>query len=195
MLNVHSYLSENEVLKIIEKYNVHNILLHEKKVASYAVELFDFINQDYKFSTEDRDFLKYSALLHDIGYFIHKEKHHKHTKYIILKEPILNKLPAETRVLLAAAASSHGKSIDKSIELCSNELKVKLLKLIALLRMADALDHTHNLNVSLEGIKVKNETFKIKISGQGSQYVLKKLKKKSDLFSKVYGMPVSVKCS
>ena len=195
MLNVHRYLSEAEVFKIIEKYNVHNVVLHQKKVAFYAMELFDFMNQDCEFSIEERNFLKYSALLHDIGYFIDKEKHHKHTKYIILKEPILNKIPIDTRCLLALVASSHGKSIDESIELCSNELKLKLLKLIALLRISDALDHTHNLNISLEGIKVKNKTLKIKITGQGSEYVLKKLKKKSDLFSKVYGILISVKCS
>ncbi|MCH5138824.1 HD domain-containing protein [Clostridiaceae bacterium UIB06] len=193
MINIHSYLSENEVLEIIEKYNVHNIVSHEKKVAFYAVALLDFLEQDYGFSMEDRVFLKYSAFLHDIGYFIQKEKHHKHTKYIILKEPILDKLPDETRFLLAAVASSHGSYIDKSIEFYPN--KLKLLKLIALLRIADGLDHTHNLNISLEGIKVKNETFKIKIAGQGSEYILKKLKKKSSLFSEVYGMDVAVKCS
>lgn len=194
MLNIHSYLSEAELFTIIEKYNVHNIASHEKKVASYALELFDFIKEDCNFSTEERNFLKYSALLHDIGYFINKEEHHKHTKYILLKEPMLDKLPIKLRFLLAAVASSHGKAIDESIELCSNELKLKLLQLIALLRIADALDHTHNLNISLEGIKIKNETLKIKITGKGSEYILKKLKKKSNLFSEVYGISVSVKC-
>lgn len=121
--------------------------------------------------------MKYSALLHDIGYFIHKEKHHEHIKYIILKEPILDKLPYETRFFLAAVASSHEKSIDKAIELCPNQLKLRLLKLVALPRIADALHHTHNLNISLEGIKVKDETLKIKIAGQGSEFILKKFKK------------------
>lgn len=189
MLNVHSYLTENEILKIIEKYDVHNIALHEKKVASYSISLFNFINQYNEFSLDDRNFLKYSALLHDVGYFIHKENHHKHTKYIILEEPILDKLPDKTRFLLAAIASSHGNFIDSSIEFSPNELK-----LLALLRIADALDHPHNLNISLKQIKLKNENLKIKIAGEGSEYVLKKVKKKSDLFSKVYGFPVRVKC-
>lgn len=189
MLNVHSYLTENEILKIIEKYDVHNIALHEKKVASYCISLFNFINQYNEFSLDDRNFLKYSALLHDVGYFIHKENHHKHTKYIILEEPILDKLPDKTRFLLAAIASSHGNFIDSSIEFSPNELK-----LLALLRIADALDHPHNLNISLKQIKLKNENLKIKIAGEGSEYVLKKVKKKSDLFSKVYGFPVRVKC-
>lgn len=195
MLNIRSYLSENEVLQIIEKYSVHDIVSHEMKVAYHTLVLFDFLHQGYEFSIEDRNFLKYSALLHDIGYFIHKENHHEHTKYIILKEPILDKLPYETRFLLAAVASSHGKSIDKAIELCSNGLKLKLLKLVALLRIADALDHTHNLNIALEEINVKDETLKIKIAGEGAEVILKKLKKKSDLFSKVYGMQISVTCS
>ncbi len=194
MLNVSSYLSENEVFEIIEKYNVHNIVFHEKKVSSYVVALFDFMNQDYQFLKEDRIFLKYSALLHDVGYFIQKKKHHKYTKNIILKEPALNTLPDETRILLAAVASSHGKSIDKCIEFCSNRLKLKLLKLIALLRIADALDHKHNLNISLEEIKLENETLKIKIAGQGCEYIPEKISEKSNLFSKVYKMPVSIRC-
>lgn len=194
MINIQSYLSENEVLQVIEKYNVHNIVFHEKKVASNAVVLFDFIKQNYELLAVDREFLKYSALLHDIGYFIHKENHHKHTKYIILKEPSLDKLPNEIRFILAAVAGSHGKSIDESIGFYSDELKLRLLKLIALLRIADALDHTHNLNVSLVEIKMKNEALRIKIAGQGSEHILKKLKKKSSLFSKVYGISVLVEC-
>lgn len=195
MLNVHSYLSENEVLKIIEKYNVNNIVFHEKKVSYYVLVLFDLMNQDCELLKEDRNFLKYSALLHDVGYFIQKRKHHKYTKNIILVEPALDRLPYKMRVLLAAVASSHGKYMDKSIEFCPNELKLRLLKLIALLRIADALDHTHKLNISLEKIKLENKALKIKIAGQGSGHILEKLNKKSSLFSKVYKMPVYIKCS
>lgn len=195
MLNIKNYLNERELLKILEKYNVFDIATHGKKVSNCALRLFDSLNPYYELKDEERNLLHYSALLHDIGYFINKENHHEHTKYIILKEPLLDNVPSNLRDNLAFIASGHGKSIDGALDFYPAKEKVTVLKLISLLRIADALDHTHNLQVSLEKVEMKNDTLNILIKGEASNIILKKFQKKSYLFSKIYNIPIYMECS
>jgi exopolyphosphatase/guanosine-5'-triphosphate,3'-diphosphate pyrophosphatase len=192
MACIESYLSETEQIAVLNKYNVRDIALHQKKVAYCAVKLFDSISQYYKFKEEDRDILYYSALLHDIGCFISKQGHHKHTKYLILREPLLNKIPKDMRILLAFIASGHRKSIDCGIKAYSDEMQLKILQLIALLRVSDALDHTHKLEISLDKIEFKNKILKLSIDGEKADKVIDKFKKKSTLFKKVFNIPIEL---
>ena len=140
MLNIANYLNEKELLKVLDKYNVFDIANHGKKVSSFALRLFDSINLYNKFNDEDRNLLHYSAILHDIGYFINKENHHKHTKYIILKEPLLDNVPNNIRQSLAFIASSHGKSIDGALDFYPFKEKLTILKLISMLPYHLSLD-------------------------------------------------------
>jgi len=195
MLNISNYLNYEELLKVLDKYNVYDIDAHAKKVANCALRLLDSLSPHYEFNNEEKNLLHYSAILHDIGYFINKENHHQHTKYIILREPLLDIVPKDLRDSLSIIASGHGKYIDNSIYLYSYKDKVNVLKLISLLRIADALDHKHNLNVSLESVEIKNNTLKIQIMGEASSLILKKIKKRSSLFSEIYNMPISMDCS
>ena len=195
MLDITNYINEVELYKVLDKYNVFDISAHEKKVSSYALRLLDTLNPYYKFKNEERNLLYYSAILHDIGYFINKDNHQKHTKYIILKEPLLNNIPDILRNNLALIASSHGKSIDNIIDCYPSKEKIDSLKLISLLRIADALDHKHNLHVSLEKIELSSSSLNIQIKGESSYLILKKLKKRSPLFSKIYNIPIYTNCS
>ena len=192
MLNIANYLNDIELLKILDKYNVFDISTHCRKVSSCALRLFDSLNPNYEFKYEERTLLYYSAILHDIGYFINKENHHLHTKYIILKEPLLDNVPSVLRDSLALIASSHGKYIDDCIQLYSCKEKVIILKLISLLRIADALDHKHNLHVTLENVEMNNSILNIQIKGKASNIIIKKFKKRSSLFSKVYNIPIDM---
>jgi exopolyphosphatase/guanosine-5'-triphosphate,3'-diphosphate pyrophosphatase len=195
MHNIATYLSESEILKVLDKYNVLDIGTHEKKVSIYALRLLDSLNPYYEFKNEERNLLYYSALLHDIGYFINKEKHHKHTKYIILDDALLDNIPSNLRENLAIIASSHGKSIDDTLDIYSYNRNFIIQKLVSILRVADALDHKHNLGVSLEQVELINHVLNIQISGQASNLILKNIKKKSLLFSKVYNIPIYVECN
>lgn len=195
MLDITNYINEVELFKVLDKYNVFDIASHGKKVSRYSLRLFDSLYPYYEFKDEERNLLYYSAILHDIGYFINKDNHQKHTKYIILKEPLLNNIPNELRSNLALIASSHGKSIDSFINCYPLKEKIDLLKLISLLRIADALDHKHNLHVSLKKVELSNNSLNIQIKGEASYLILKKLKKRSPLFSKIYNIPIYTNCS
>ncbi|WP_333859457.1 HD domain-containing protein [Clostridium sp.] len=189
---IESYLSKSEQISILNKYNVKNIALHQQKVAYYALELFDYINKYYTFTKEHRDILYYSALFHDIGYFISKKSHHKYTGNLILKEPILYKMPDDIKLLISLIASCHGKSIDSRIKFYSHEIQLSILQLIALLRIADVLDHTHKLKISLEKIQLKDEIFTLSINGENISKIINKFQKKSLLFEEVFNIPIKL---
>ena len=194
MHNISTYLSERELLKILDKYNVFDIAAHEKKVSIYALRLLDSMKPHYEFKNEERNLLYYSALLHDIGYYINKEKHHKHTKYIILKDPSLDNVPNDLRDSLALIASGHGNSIYDNLDSFPYEQKFTVLKLVSILRIADALDHNHNLGVSLRKIEIKNHILNIQIAGRECKIIEKNIIKKSSLFSEIFNIPVYVEC-
>jgi len=194
MLNIRNYLNDLELLNVLDKYNVFDIATHSKKVSSYALRLFDSLTPYYQFKDEERTLLHYSSILHDIGYFINKENHHKHTKYIILKEPLLDILPINLRNNLAVIASSHGNSIDGDIDFYPDKEKLTVLKLISLLRIADSLDHKHNLNILLEKVEMKNASLNIQIKGDSSSIILKRFTKRSSLFSKIFNIPIYMEC-
>ncbi|MGH4051223.1 MAG: HD domain-containing protein [Clostridium sp.] len=194
MLNIKDYLSSTELLNVLNKYNVVDIRAHSMKVSNCALRLFDSLNPCYEFKDEERTLLYLSSMLHDIGYFINKENHHKHSKYIILKEPLLDILPINIRNNLAIIVSSHGKSMDDDIKLYQDKEKTSVLKLISLLRIADSLDHKHNLNVKLEKVELRNNSLNIQIKGDASCIILKRIKKRSSLFSNTFNIPIYTKC-
>src|ERR1019366_1391535 len=57
---------------------------HSEHVAKLCVELFDQLQPLHKLAAQDREVIEYGALLHDIGWHIARERHHKHSMYLIL---------------------------------------------------------------------------------------------------------------
>ncbi|MBU3180064.1 exopolyphosphatase [Clostridium psychrophilum] len=192
MLNISNYLTYEQLFKIIDKYNLFDIKTHEKKISNYALRIYDSLSPFNELNDVERNLLYYSSVLHDIGYFINKENHHQHTQYIILKEPLFDNIPKNLRNSLAIIASGHGKYIDDCIYSYSCKEKVTLLKLISLLKIADSIDHKHNLHVSLQKVEMKNGTLIIKIKGEYCALIIKKIKKKSSLFTEIYHIPVYI---
>ena len=70
IVNIENYLKEDELTTILNKYIIYRKHSHEKKVVSFALALFEMLETTFTFSFEERNLLKYSATLHDIGYFL-----------------------------------------------------------------------------------------------------------------------------
>lgn len=193
IINIENYLKEKELTTILNKYIIHRNHSHEKKVASFALALFDMLETTFNFSFEERNLLKYSALLHDIGYFIDSEKHHNHTKYIILNDKIFNNLPKDLRLMLAIVSSSHRQSIANEINFCNINIQKNLLNLIALLRVADVLDDKSILGLSLTKNEQKLNHLVIHLKNNCSQKLLKKIFKKTSLFKEIFSINIKIK--
>lgn len=186
MLDICDYLSFQSAACIAEKYNVGKLVDHEIKVASFAAAIFDETREMHKLSAMHRNLLCCSALIHDSGCFLNKSKHHKHTRYIILSDSILDNIPEYLRDYLAIIASSHRKTIDKNIKFYNENIQYKLKILISILRISDSLDHTHKLNNTLESIILDRRSLTFHINSKDFQKTLVKFNVKNQLFNDIF---------
>lgn len=193
IINIENYLKEQELSLILNKYIIHRNHSHEKRVISFALVIFDALKTNFVFSIEERNLLKYSAALHDIGYFIGSEMHHKHTKYIILHDEMFNNVPQELRLMLAIVSSGHRKSISSKIDSFDNKVKKNLLYLISILRVADVLASKSILRFYFKENNQKLKTLIIDLNNNCNQKLIKKIFKKAILFKELFSINIEIK--
>jgi exopolyphosphatase/guanosine-5'-triphosphate,3'-diphosphate pyrophosphatase len=120
---------------------------HTEKVAELALSLFDQTDTLHGLGKQERIYLEAAALLHDVGYFISMQKHHKHSHYIIANSEIVGLTPAE-RLVVAGIARYHRKATPDpdhpEYEALPKKDRATVSSLAAILRIADALDKEHN---------------------------------------------------
>lgn len=192
ILNIENYLKEEELTIILNKFIIHRNHNHEKKVVSFALVLFDMLKTTFDFSFEEKSLLKYSAALHDIGYFVDDKMHHKHTKNIILYNEIFDNLPNELRLMLAIVSSGHRKSIPDEIYFYNSRTQKKLLNLIALLRIADVLEHKSILGLSFKKDNQKFNELIIHLKSNCSEKLQKKIFNKTFLFREIFSININL---
>lgn len=186
MLDIYNYLSFQSAIYVAEKYNADKTMDHEIKIASFAMAVFDKTKHIHNLTDSYKNLLCCSSLLHDIGCFISKNKHHKHTRYIILTDSEFDVIPDDLRHYLSIISSSHRKSIDKSIKLYNENIQDKLKILISILRISDALDHKHKFNNVLNSISVTDQNLIFYIKSNDFQRTLVRFNIKNQLFNKIF---------
>lgn len=137
------------VLELARWYNVD--LKHANQVRKISIRLFDELKDFHKLDEEHLKLLEYAALLHDIGYFISPQKHHKYSYYIIKNSSLVGFDDQEIEII-ANIARYHRKALpdDKHQNFKDlnddNKRTVKILS--AILRFSDGLEKTHNALIS-----------------------------------------------
>ena len=119
---------------------------HAKHVRELALQLFDAIGSRLGCESADRQLLADAALLHDVGYHISYDTHHKHSYHLILHADLLGITPAD-QVLIANVARYHRGALPKRSQRNFGSLdkstRRRIKALAALLRIADGLDRGH----------------------------------------------------
>jgi exopolyphosphatase/guanosine-5'-triphosphate,3'-diphosphate pyrophosphatase len=119
---------------------------HAERVQRLALELFDAIGARLGAAAEERQILADAALLHDIGYHINYDKHHKHSYHLIQHAELLGVTPRE-QVAVANIARYHrgAKPKDKhgNYNNLDGKLQAMIRRLSAILRVADGFDRGH----------------------------------------------------
>jgi exopolyphosphatase/guanosine-5'-triphosphate,3'-diphosphate pyrophosphatase len=114
--------------------------------------LFDQLQPVHHLAAHARVLLEAAAMLHDVGHMISHRGHHKHGEYLALNGDIQG-LDGHDRCIVAAAVRYHNR---KSVpaghhvaysSLTSGEQRITR-RLAALLRVAEALDHSHRQRVT-----------------------------------------------
>ncbi|MEO7367339.1 MAG: Ppx/GppA phosphatase family protein [Gemmatimonadaceae bacterium] len=119
---------------------------HARHVQKLALRLFDSIGARLGCSQDERQLLADAALLHDIGYHINYDKHHKHSYHLISHAELLGMTPVEQVVIANVARYHRGADPKRShgnFGPLSPASRKRIFRLAALLRVADGFDRGH----------------------------------------------------
>lgn len=153
-----SSLRSHSVYQACKRYNVE--LHHAEHVKKLSLEMFDGLKQYHRFGDRERELLEAAALLHDVGYHISPELHHKHSYYII-KYCVLPGFMNDETNIVALIARYHRKSDPKKkhfeFQTLSEEDKRVVCILAGILRIAESLDRRrHSLVTSIECVPISH---------------------------------------
>lgn len=119
---------------------------HSQQVQRLALQLFDAMGARLGCEPEERQTLSDAALLHDVGYHINYQGHHKHSFHLIQHADLLG-IPPDEQIVIAHVARYHRGSEPKrkheAFWALDRETREKVQRLSALLRVADGFDRAH----------------------------------------------------
>ncbi len=169
---------------------------HALQVADLAEKIFDALAPVYKLSRHGRTLLSAAALLHDVGYHISHESHHKHSYYLIKHSEITGFSEIE-KTIIANVARYHRGSLPKEKHLdfmqMSERDRQDTARLGAILRLAEALDRGHENRIT--DIKFKREkqnvTLKL-VSDEDCLIERQAIELKKDLFELAFDCSLKV---
>ncbi|MDW8235540.1 MAG: Ppx/GppA phosphatase family protein [Bacteroidia bacterium] len=158
-------LREQTVRTLAEKYQLPS--QHAEYSRLWAERLFDELKPLHGLGSQEREWLGFSAYLHDIGHFINPSGHHKHGLYILLNSPMPG-FTSEELLLMANLTRYHRKGLPSSEHFHYSALpraQKKTIGLLApLLRLADLLaKYLHHPPQGLE-IRWNNHQVEIQIT-------------------------------
>ncbi len=162
---------------------------HSMHVAHLALRLFDQTKRIHHLGDQERTWLEYAAILHDVGYLINPRQHHKHTYYLI-KHSDLSGLTAEDIEVIANVARYHRKALPTLKHEEFDALPPRLQRIVkilaSLLRIADGLDRTHFSLVHAVNVRFgKQITIEVHLTGD-AEMELWAAKSRADLFEQIF---------
>ena len=162
---------------------------HSHHVARLALQLFDQTAPLHRLGEREREWLEYAALLHDIGYLINAQQHHKHTYYLITQSSI-DGMTAEEIEVIANIARYHRRALPKAkhepFEALSLRNRRTVQKLSALLRIADGLDRSQFSVVQRVKVKLVNPVRMTLETTSDPELEIWAAKSRADLFERYF---------
>lgn len=157
-----SRLRYQSVQHICELYRVNR--RHAEHVKHLCVRLFDDLMPLHGMGDRERELLEAAALLHDVGYHIAADQHHKHSEYII-RNCVMPGFTSDETVLISTIARYHRKSHPKRKHPIFAALSVDdqhLVSVLAsILRIAEGLDRRQQSVVNSLGARISDKVIEV----------------------------------
>jgi exopolyphosphatase/guanosine-5'-triphosphate,3'-diphosphate pyrophosphatase len=169
-------------------------LQHARQVSRLAGSLWMQLSGPLALKSEDCELIEAAALVANVGYLINFEGHHKHSYHLILNSELPGFERRELQLLAGVARYHRGsppkqKHAEYSALLSDDKRRVSALA--AILRLALALDRTHQQNVANVRTRVTPRRVQITVDSHGDAEVdLWAAERKVELFQKVFGREV-----
>ena len=174
----------------------HADVAHAEQVRRFALEIFDGLAPVLGLAGGHRHLLEAAALLHDVGYHIAYERHHKHSYHLISYAGLPGFTAREHRLIATIARYHRGalpKSRHEGFRDLGREDRRLVEQLAAILRLGDGLDRSRGQKVDSVSLDMapKRLTFALRadvpldVEVHGAQ-------RKADLFERAFGMRVDI---
>lgn len=169
-------------------------LPHARHVANLAGSLWQQLTGPLGLKADDRELIEAAAVIANVGYLINFEGHHKHSYHLIVNSELPGFERRQLQILANVARYHRGAAPKKKhhhFADLSMEDQDRVRKLAAILRLALALDRTHQQIVGDVRARVRDDVVRIVIHSQGGAEVdVWAAERKVELFESVFGREV-----
>ncbi len=165
---------------------------HARLTSRLAGRLFDQSRILHNLDDSHKLLLEVGALLHDIGHFVNSMDHDKHGYYLLHASPLIG-LGQREQDIVASLVRYHRKhpsaSTDGNFKSLPQRDRLIVIKLSALLCLADSLDISHMENVTDVTLKETASGWRLKVSGKKDQMLVNwAFNKRKSQFREVFGV-------
>jgi exopolyphosphatase/guanosine-5'-triphosphate,3'-diphosphate pyrophosphatase len=170
--------------------------VHARQVAKLSEKLFDYLAPKSDLTRHQRTLMLAGALLHDIGYHIAHESHQKHALYLIVNSELTGFSEAE-RAVIANIARYHRGSLPKErheeFAALNAADRESVSKLGGIVRLADALDRSHDSRVQDIQCDLNSDVLHIELNSNiDCDNELLEVERKKDLFERAFDTALTV---
>lgn len=169
--------------------------VHVRQVTQLSEQLFDRLRPLHRLRPAWRPYLLAAAILHDVGEAVSPSRHEEHSHYIVRNAdfPMMEKWEAE---FVAELCLRHRGGKVPADELPFGRDKIRrqaFVRLLALLRVADALDRGHKGLVSIRGARVERRRVTLEVATRSAADLeILRVEQKKDLFEDVFGRELAI---
>jgi exopolyphosphatase/guanosine-5'-triphosphate,3'-diphosphate pyrophosphatase len=142
---------------------------HADRVAVLAVQLFDDTAEIHRMGLADREMLEHASALHDLGTSEDEDGQHKRGASILRRAGLRGFTPEEVAVLASLVRYQRGtiKPDKPPLSLLDDETGHRVQCLVAMLRVAHALDDAHDGAVRRVSADVREGLLVLDVDGPG----------------------------
>ena len=169
-------------------------LVHASQVARLAGRLLEELAEPLGLKLADRPLIEEAALMANVGYLINYDKHHKHSYQLIRNSDLPGYERDDLRIVANIARYHRGarpKRKHSNFAVLTDKDQDRVAKMAAILRLAFALDRTHQQQVRDLRASVTSDHVEITVQTTGDAEVdLWAARRKVDLFERVFSRSV-----
>ena len=183
------------IKRAVEHYRVE--MNHALLVRDSSLLLFSALKSVHQLPPEYRDWLSAAAMLYEVGDYVNRNGHHRHTYYIIAHSEILGYTPQQRRIIAAIArylGKSRPSADDTPMQPLTPDEREYVVKASVLLRLARAANLGRSQSVSRIAVSARNGKVALKLVARGKASVdleLWAIEKDSAYFREVFGRTLS----
>ena len=190
----YSDILEDDILSLCrligKKFQYHKE--HAEDVERKSLVMFNGLRKLHGLGLRERFLLQIAAILHDTGKYVSYNKHYINSYNVIMSSDILGLSENEMKIV-ANVARYHSTEVpshshDNFISL-SEGSRIIVSKLVAIIRMADALDRSHKQKIKEMTVKYSGDEVIVKVD-VSEDILLEQwtFETKSEFFKEVFGV-------